>query len=122
MHALNRTLENNDCDFVDTDEMELENEEDLDTNSNVIESKLIGGPLFCVNLAPESEEQQIVECLAGKSVRTRCQLHPIILDFLYKEQLQKNYPLKGPINFRTMDRIQKKWGNISCTPQLQFFW
>jgi len=95
MHALNRTLENNDCEFVDTDEMDLEDEEDLDTNSNVIESKLIGGPLFCVNLAPESEEQQIVECLAGKSVQTRCQLHPIILDFLYKERVQKDYPLKG---------------------------
>ena len=67
----------------------------MDNSSDEIESKLIGGPLFCVNLFPESEQQQIVQCLAGKSVQTRHQLHPIILNFLHEQRMKKDYPLQG---------------------------
>jgi len=89
-------------------ENNIDHEEDLDTNSDVIESRLVGGPLFHVSLLPVSEEQQIVEYLAGKSVRTRHQLYPIILDFLYKERMQEDYPLKGQTIIELWTEYKKK--------------
>ncbi len=88
-YALTRTVQSNDCEFQESDEMDC-----FESNTDH-EDILENSPLFHVNLVLESEQQQIVECLAGKSVRTSHQLHPIILNFLYKERLKKDYPLLG---------------------------
>jgi len=98
-NPLARTLETENTKFVemedaemfeseDTDDEEIENDDDL------IESKLIGKPLFCVHLNPKNK-QEFVECLAGKSVKKARQLHPIIYDFIYEKQFDRVYPLFG---------------------------
>ena len=89
-HTLTRTLQNNNSDFMESEDMvvddiDMENDEESDD----IESKLIGRPLFHVNFAPASDDQPIVECFAGKLVRTMCQLHPIILDSPYNQCFRK---------------------------------
>jgi len=101
-YALTRSIQSNDGEFQESIDMDcfesnIDHEDILDNSSDVIESKLIGGPLFCVNLLPETEHQQIVQCLAGKSVRTRHQLHlhPLNLNFLHKQRLKNDYPLQG---------------------------
>jgi len=75
-NELTRTLQNNDPDCMESVDMimfdhDMENEENGDENSDDIQSNLIGRPLFCVNFAPVSDDQPIVECFAGKLVRTR---------------------------------------------------
>jgi len=70
-YALAHTIESNELQFV---EMEYMNDievtiggEGCENDNDVhIESKLVGGPLFIVNLEPKSDQEQIVECLAGK--------------------------------------------------------
>jgi len=44
-------------------ENDVENQGNVDEDSDIIASKMIGRSLFCINLAPVSDEQQIVECL-----------------------------------------------------------
>jgi len=47
-----------------------------------------------VHLNPQ-KNQEFVECLAGKSVQKARQLHPIICDFIYEKQFDREYPLFG---------------------------
>jgi len=80
-NALQRTLDTNKSVTVEADDnvmdnMDIENEDNT-VEDNEIQSKLIGKPLFCVNL-DKPFNQGMVECLAEKSVRTRRELHPII--------------------------------------------
>jgi len=70
-NALTRTLQNNDSNFMESEDMvvddnDMENDEEGDEESDDIESKLIGRPLFHVNFASASEDDPIVECFAGK--------------------------------------------------------
>jgi len=58
---------------TDEDEMEMEKnmtDDDYDEdNFEDMESKLVGRPLFIVNLDPQPK-QEVVECLADKKVRS----------------------------------------------------
>jgi len=97
-NALQRTLDTNKSVTVEADDnvmdnMDIENEDNT-VEDNEIQSKLIGKPLFCVNL-DKPFNQGMVECLAEKSVRTRRELHPIIISFLFQEQDFDDYPLYG---------------------------
>jgi len=84
-----RTMENNNCVENLEDDMDVIEEPDGEDVSEDdyedIESKLMGKPLFIVNLDPKPNED-IVECLADKRIRARCQLDPIILNFLLKRE------------------------------------
>jgi len=125
-YALVHTIDNNQSQYVEMeDTIFLENDDDNEGNgdeeSSIIDSKLIGRPLFHINLAPVTDEKQVLECLAGRSVRIMQHLHPIILDYLYYHHLKMNYPLRGQtiIEFFTE---YKRDGMISITSKLQFFW
>jgi len=96
---LSRTLDQEDTEFVEMEDMDmLESEEiddeDIDIEEDLIHSVLIGKPLFCVYLNANGNEE-FVECLAGKSVQKTRQLHPIIADFIYEKQFDREYPLFG---------------------------
>jgi len=71
--ALSRTIDNNICMETDEDEMEMEKnmtDDDYDEdNFEDMESKLVGRPLFIVNLDPQPN-QEVVECLANKKARS----------------------------------------------------
>jgi len=59
----------------------------------------------------------VVECLAGKSVRTRQHLHPITLDYLYYQHLKICYPLRGQTVIELFTEY-KRQGNILITSKL----
>jgi len=65
---------------TDEDEMEMEKnmtDDDYDEdNFEDMESKLVGRPLFIVNLDPQPK-QEVVECLADKKVRLSHHLPPL---------------------------------------------
>ena len=62
---------------------------DDDVQHDPIPSFLPVKPLFRVNLRPKQNEE-IVKCLAEKSVRNRRQIHPILLRFLNEQFKDKN--------------------------------
>jgi len=87
-NSVSEEAEDNVMDIMDTD-----NEHNI-IEDNEIQSKLIGQPLFHVNLG-KPLNQGMVECLAERSVRTRRELHPIIISFLCQEQDFDDFPLYG---------------------------
>ena len=99
-NALMRTLDNNDCGLEEEDdenmdlaEMDVDNGEEVD-DDDIIESKLIGSPLFCVHLE-KLYNQGMVECLAEKSVRIRRELHPSIISFIHQKEVNEEMSLFG---------------------------
>ena len=98
--------------------MDVDNGEEV-VDEDIIESKLIGSPLFCVHLE-KLYNQGMVECLAEKSVRIRRELHPFIISFIHQEEENEEFALFGEKIY--FHRIQKEWNYLSCTSQLQFFW
>jgi len=51
----------------------------------IIESELVG-TFLCVHL-DAVDNQEFVECLSGETIQTRCQLHPIIENFILREMV-----------------------------------
>ena len=112
-----RTLENNNCG------LEEENDEDMDlvnmdvdngeevVDENIIESKLIGSPLFCVHLE-KLYNQGMVECLAEKSVRIRRDLHPSIISFIYQEKENEEFALFGERTISIFTEYKRNGTNI----------
>jgi len=94
--ALMRTIENNNCVESLEDDMDvievLDGEDIVEDGYEDIESKTVGKPLFIVNLDPNPNDE-IVICLADKRIRAKCQLDPMILDFLAEQKDNKDYPL-----------------------------
>jgi len=45
-------------------------------------------------------------------VRTRCQLHPIVLDFLYKQSFKTYYPLQGQMIINLFTDTEEMEQNI----------
>jgi len=84
-------VEIEDMDVLESDEID---DEDIGIEEDIIQSELIGKPLFCMHLDANTNEE-FVECLAGKSVHRTRQLHPIIGDFIYQKQFDREYPLFG---------------------------
>jgi len=72
--ALSRTMDNSNCFQASEDEMDLLQDmtevEYVEKELEDIYSKLDGKPLFVVHLDP-SPNQEVVQCLADKKVRTR---------------------------------------------------
>jgi len=91
LQCLDKDIGNNNCG------LEEENDQDMDfvdiyvdngeqvVDGNIIESKLIGSPLFCVHLE-KLYNQGMVECLAEESVKVRRDLHPSIISFFCQEK------------------------------------
>jgi len=73
--------------------MDVDNGEEV-VDEDIIESKLIGSPLFCVHLE-KLYNQGMVECLAEKSVRIRRELHPSIISFICQEEENEEFALFG---------------------------
>jgi len=94
--ALMRTMDNNNCVEILEDDMDvievLDGEDIVEDGYEDIESKTVGKPLFIVNLDPNPNDE-IVICLADKRIRAKCQLDPMILDFLAEQKDNKDYPL-----------------------------
>ena len=125
-NALTRTLQNNDSNTMDSEDMvvdynDTENDEEGDEESDDIDSKLIGRPLFRVNFAPASEDDPIVECFAGKLVRTRRQLHPIVLDFLYNQCFKEDYPLQGQMIINLFTEYRRNGTTYRAHPNYNSF-
>jgi len=99
-HALERNQEYLDAELVDFEDLEYLDANDVEEEGciedEVIESKLVGRPLFQVNLIPEYNQQEVV-CLAEKTVRLCCELHPIVIKFLCQqwEEDDEDYPFQG---------------------------
>jgi len=79
--AFSRTIDDSNCFQASEAEMDLlqdmtEEETYVENESDDIDSKLVGKPLFVVHLDP-SPNQEVVQCLADKKVRARQQLHAI---------------------------------------------
>ena len=103
------------------DDNDMENDEEGDDDAVGIESKLIGRPLFHVNFAPASEDDPIVECFAGKLVRTRRQLHPIVLDFLYNQCFKEDYPLQGQMIINLFTEYRRNGTTYRAHPNYNSF-
>ena len=98
-NALSRTLNHENSQFVEMEDMDVFeaeeiDDEDIGIEEDIIQSELIGKPLFHMHLDANTNEE-FVECLAGKSVQRTRQLHPIIGDFIYQKQFDREYPLFG---------------------------
>ena len=69
--ALSRTIDNNICMETDEDEMEMEKnmtDDDYDEDKfEDMESKLVGRPLFIVNLDPQPKQEVLNVLLTRKS-------------------------------------------------------
>jgi len=93
----------------------VENKADV-VDENVIESKLIGSPLFCGHLE-KLYNQGIVEFLAEKSVKIRRDLHPTLFLLSVKKRKCKFCFIWRNIFYR----VQEEWNYLLCTSQIQFF-
>jgi len=99
---LSQYISNKDIDWVsglaqlDEDTGNVQHDRDVcmddDVQDDPIASFLPLKALFKVNLRPKQNED-IVKCLAEKSVRNRRQIHPILLRFLH-EQFKNKKPMK----------------------------
>jgi len=98
-NALSRTLDQENTEFVEMEDINMLDAEEMDDDEvdieeNAIHSVLVGKPLFCVHLDANGNDE-FVECLAGKTVQKARQLHPIIGDFIYQKQFDRDFPLFG---------------------------
>jgi len=82
----------------------------------MIESILIGKPLFIINLNPQ-ENQEVVQCMADKKLWARRQFHPLILDFLDEEQENPNHPLYGEVRIEVLTEYKRN-GFITMPTQI----
>jgi len=90
LQCLDKDIGNNNCGLEeendqDMDDIYVDNGEQV-VDGNIIESKLIGSPLFCVHLE-KLYNQGMVECLSKISGRIRRDLHASnYYSFIYQEK------------------------------------
>jgi hypothetical protein len=122
--ALLRTSDNSQYGFVESEDMDMQ-DVDVATEADVleekeIESKLIGNPLFQVNFEQQFNEG-FYECLAEKSVRTRRELHPTLLTFLFLEQTFEDFPLYGQKTIHIFTEYKRNGNTYSAHPNYNSF-
>jgi len=109
---------------TDDDEMEMENkmtDDDYDEdNFEDMESKVVGRPLFIINFDLQPN-QEVVECLANKKVRSQHHLPPVILDFLDDEKDNEDHSLYNQTNIKIFTEYKRNGVIYHAHPNFNSF-